>query len=921
MRPLKLTISAFGPYADKVFIDMEALGENGIYLITGDTGAGKTTIFDAITFALYDKASGEHRDTSMLRSKYAEPTTPTEVELTFSNHGKIYTVKRNPDYERPAKNGNGTTTQRAEASLTMPDGQVIANRREVNARLQEIIGVNAKQFSQIVMIAQGDFLKLLIADTKERQGIFREIFKTDSYQVLQDTLKAKSGELSRLVDDTRLILQQHINAIICRDEDVLSIDAEKAKDGQLMVADVISLLEKLLDGDATLLDTLTKEITATEAEFIKIADEIAKHQAFKNSTTELAAAQKELTEISPTLSQLQKEYDEEKSGDADAEKKRIEAAKTEALYIDYDKYTLLLQEAEQLTQAIEQSKCNKKKSEEQLEGGRATLEALKKEYQGLVNVGENKERLIARRSEANAKAEQIKALLEGLEHFVRGKARLTSIQKEYAEFSAIAEEEQRTYNALNKAFLDNQAGILADNLPKGSPCPVCGSTEHPVKAVKPADAPTQEQLDLAKERADKALAQASQKSLEANQLKGMLDAEQAQLMKQTLTLIDEATLDTAKEELKELLQKTLGIIEALNEELAIENAKIKRKEELEKIIPEKEGALQQAESTIQKLNEEIAIALAQLEEKKNLSEEIKRKLTFETKALAQAKVRALLLEIDAHKERLTKKEASLKAVETRITQLKAKITQLQETLKDKPVTDEATLLEKAEILKQKKNELLSKKQDAHTRYTTNTNVLNAVKANSTELVELEKKWAWVKNLSNTANGALSGKEKIMLETYIQATYFERIIEKANRRLLVMTSNQYELRRRIAAENNRSQSGLELDVIDHYNGSVRSVKSLSGGESFKASLSLALGLSDEVQESAGGIKLDTMFVDEGFGSLDEESLQQAIRALTSLSAGNKLVGIISHVAELKERIDTQIVVTKNKTGGSNVKIIK
>ncbi len=920
MRPLKLTISAFGPYADKIFIDMEALGENGIYLITGDTGAGKTTIFDAITFALYDKASGEHRDTSMLRSKYAEPTTPTEVELTFSNHGKIYTVKRNPDYERPTKNGNGTTTQRAEASLTMPDGQVIANRKEVNAKLQEIIGVNAKQFSQIVMIAQGDFLKLLIADTKERQGIFREIFKTNSYQVLQDTLKAKSGELSRLVDDTKLILQQHINAIICRDEDVLSIEVEKAKAGQLMVADVISLLEKLLDGDATLLDTLTKEIVATEEELKKYTDEIAKHQAFKNSATELAAAQKELTEISPTLSQLQKEYHEEKSGDADAEKMRIEAAKIEALYTDYDKFAFLLQEAEQLTQAIAQKEKAKKKSEELLEGGKADLEALKKEYQNLVNVGESKEKLIARINEFNSKAEQIKNLLEGLVHLEAGKARLLTLQKEYAELSAAAEEMQRTYNALNKVFLDNQAGILADALLEGSPCPVCGSTEHPVKAVKPTDAPTQEQLDISKEKADEALNKASQKSLEANQLKGMLEAEEAQLMKQILTLIDDATIESAEKLLKELLKKTNDITDALNEELALENAKIKRKEELEKIIPEKESEILQADGTIQKLNEEIAIAQAQLEEKKKLSEEIKEKLTFETKALAQAKVRELLSEIDAHKERLAKKEAALKAVETRITQLKAKIAQLQETLKDKPTTDETALIEKAELLTQKKNELLSKKQDAHTRYSTNTNVLTAVKANSTELIELEKKWAWVKNLSNTANGALSGKEKIMLETYIQATYFERIIEKANRRLLVMTGNQYELRRRIDAENNRSQSGLELDVIDHYNGSVRSVKSLSGGESFKASLSLALGLSDEVQESAGGIKLDTMFVDEGFGSLDEESLQQAIRALTSLSAGNKLVGIISHVAELKERIDTQIVVTKNKTGGSSVKIV-
>ncbi len=919
MRPLKLTISAFGPYADKVFIDMESLGENGIYLITGDTGAGKTTIFDAITFALYDRASGEHRDTSMLRSKYAESSTPTEVELTFSNHGKIYTVKRNPEYERPAKNGNGTTMQKAEATLVMPDGQVIANRREVNAKLQEIIGVDAKQFSQIVMIAQGDFLKLLVADTKERQGIFREIFKTNSYQVLQDVLKTKSGELGRLCDNTRLILQQHINAILCRDEDVLSDEVKKAKDGLLMVADVILLLEKLLDGDAGLMESLTKELNTTEEELKKHNDEIAKHQAFKKSTTELASAEKELELLLPSLAQAQMEYDEEKKHGKQAEKKHTEAAKIEAQYTDYDKYDLLLRECTELSNSISKKEKEKEEKAALLNNEKEALEALKKEYQSLVNAGENRERLTARINDASAKAKQIKELLAGLEQLASSKKRLSLLQQEYSALAHVADEAQSTYNSLNRAFLNNQAGILADSLTEGAPCPVCGSTTHPVKATKPTDAPTEEELNEAKSKSDQALHNASEKSLAANLLTGQVDAEEKQLMKQISALIDDVTPESAKEKLEALLNNTEGIITALNDELATENAKIKRKEALELIIPAKEKKLQETERYIQQLTEEIATATTSLKEKTALAREIKEKLTFESKAKAQERVRALLSEIDAHKDRRSKKEATLKSVETRITELKAKIAQLKETLKEKPSTDEEALNIQINALAQKKSEILAKRQDAHTRHSTNTNVLSAVKENSNELIALEHKYAWVKNLSNTANGALSGKEKIMLETYIQATYFERIIEKANRRLLVMTGNQYELRRRKAAENNRSQSGLELDVIDHYNGSVRSVKSLSGGESFKASLSLALGLSDEVQESAGGIRLDTMFVDEGFGSLDEESLQQAIKALASLSAGNKLVGIISHVAELKERIDTQIVVTKNKTGGSSVKI--
>ena len=242
MRPLKLKISAFGPYAGVTTIDLEKLGENGIYLITGDTGAGKTTIFDAITYALFDEASGNNRDPSMLRSKYADPNTPTEVELTFKNAGKVYTVKRSPSYERPAKRGDGTTTQNADATLTYPDGRVISRTKEVTNAIRDIIGVDRNQFSQIAMIAQGDFLKLLLAETKERQEIFREIFKTKVYQILQERLKNESGTLAKEYEKAKESVNQYISGILCDEDDVLSIDVQKAKSGEMMTNDVIELI-------------------------------------------------------------------------------------------------------------------------------------------------------------------------------------------------------------------------------------------------------------------------------------------------------------------------------------------------------------------------------------------------------------------------------------------------------------------------------------------------------------------------------------------------------------------------------------------------------------------------------------------------------------------------------------------------------
>lgn len=249
MRPIKLTVSAFGPYAGKTVLDLDKLGENGLYLITGDTGAGKTTIFDAITYALYGEASGDNRDASMFRSKYAEATTPTEVELVFSYAGKTYIVKRNPEYDRPKSRGEGYTTQKAEAQLTYPDGRVVTKQRDVDNAIRDIMGINRSQFLQIAMIAQGDFLKLLLAPTEERKKIFRQIFKTQLYQDLQDRLKKESGQLNDKCDAARNSIKQYIDGITCDENDVLCIEVEKAKNGLLPAKDVMDLIDRLLTQD------------------------------------------------------------------------------------------------------------------------------------------------------------------------------------------------------------------------------------------------------------------------------------------------------------------------------------------------------------------------------------------------------------------------------------------------------------------------------------------------------------------------------------------------------------------------------------------------------------------------------------------------------------------------------------------------
>lgn len=587
MRPLNLTMSAFGPYAGRTTVDFSVLGTSGLYLITGDTGAGKTTIFDAITYALYGEASGESRESSMLRSKYATPETPTFVELTFLNGGKTYTVRRNPEYTRPKTRGTGTTVQKADAELTMPDGRIITKARDVTAAVTDIVGVDREQFARIAMIAQGEFRKLLLAQTDERKAIFRQIFHTGQYQALQNRLKEEAAALDRQCGELEAGLRQAAGSIRC--------DAPETLPDALNTDALLAALDTLLHADEAALTQAQAEHAETETQREQVLSDLGKAEALEAARGKLAEAESAWTE-------------------AQAEMKAAQAA---------------------------------------LDTATASQPEIQSRRQG-----------ITRLEDALRRYEQLDTL------------------------RAQAEAERKRL------------------------------------AQKRSD------LDAAHARTD-----AAAKALET------VRAEQ--------------------------LQRQISTCDA----------------------------------------------------------------------------------------RLEQNRAARTAIDTR------------------------------------------RQQHA------------AVRA----------RWQWVHALAATANGAVPGKEKIMLETYIQTAYFDRILGRANTRLLIMSGGQYELRRCARAGDNRSQTGLELEVIDHYNGTARSVKTLSGGETFAASLSLALGLSDEVQATAGGVQLEAMFVDEGFGSLDSEALQQALAALVGVSGGSRIVGIISHVAELKDRIDRQIIVTKDRSGGSRVQV--
>ena len=1096
MRPLKLTLSAFGPYAGRTELQMEQLGSAGLYLISGDTGAGKTTLFDAITFALYGEASGSSREPGMFRSKYAGPETPTEVELIFSYGGKVYQVRRNPEYLRPARRGGGQTLQRAEAELTLPDGRLVTRVREVNQAVKEIIGLDYQQFSQISMIAQGDFLKLLLADTRERQGIFRDIFHTGPYQVFQEKLKGEAGKLRTECDRARSSVAQYIQGIQCREDSPLASRAEQARAGELPAAEVQELFHELLQEDEEGRKALEAETGKLDRELEEVHALLAQAEERKKAEIRLQEAEKSRKSVCEKLALTEQMVEEEEKkkplreelarkaaalqgelpryeeleeqrkvcrqqeqeaeeaagkqrqaeGELEEQIRELQERKEEQASLEQageragqlrldgqqaeNRKKQLRDLAEQLRQrntlkdALEQAgreteqlRRNSLELDRQREQLTAEAETLGKEFQSLEDAAGEKEKLSGERTRLERELGELGRLRGLLEEYGISREKLETARADYRRAAERAEEAGQVYRSRNRAFLDEQAGILAETLAEGEPCPVCGSREHPAPAEKSLEAPAEVQVEEARAAFEKAQGLAEKASRQAGELKGSVLAQEETLLEQMkpygepsapeqageqLKAAEEirrkamARLETAEKENREKLARREQLRRKLQEQeqrreklekekegasrrlqeaegrkknlegqlegqedsldrgfrelgahlspedaeeflaeesrradrelarlgqlLQEEETKLARKKELSTLIPEKEREKERTEKQISQWKQKRAEAESRSLLAGEQAERLKAGLTWESREQAEQQIRSFQAEGQTLEKALEEAKENRDTAARNLSALEGRIRQLRELLEQSGEIDGSVQENRKALLTERREELLRAQKVLHARITANRQALEHMEQRSAELQKLEEKWAFVQSLSNTANGNLVGKEKIMLETYIQMTYFDRIIRRANLRFLVMTGGQYELKRRREASGSRSQSGLELDVIDHYNGTERSVRTLSGGESFQASLSLALGLSDEVQSSAGGIRLDTMFVDEGFGSLDEESLQQAVRALSSLTEGNRLVGIISHVGELKEKIDRQILVKKDREGGSRVEIL-
>lgn len=927
MKPLKLTMSAFGSYAGKNVIDFTGQ-QQGIFLITGDTGAGKTTIFDAITYALYNQTSGGERNGNMMRSQYAQPETETYVELEFLYRGQTYRVRRNPDYKITKTLKNGKIREQKvphSVELTLPDGTVFPEKKNAtDAKIIEILGLTADQFSQIVMIAQGDFLKLLYTKSDERKMIFSKLFRTDIYWKIQENLRRKSMEMDERIQENDRAFEQEKSRIIPLSE------SEEIPLDEL----VERLRERLKDAlkEQNLRRANVEELNKKITKYEEINKLFVSLEKIRQTGKELEARQVESKECRQQIENALKadkvlvaEQQNLRQQQAVEQSIQAIAKMTETLADDQEMFETLKtqqQEAEAI-QKREAADLQKKMlaleqsfpSYEALQNARSEEQQAKKVWEDLGKTSEEsfhkKEAGIAALKEQQKRQEQV----------------VEQTKKNWEQTSLSASESAKHYEHMYEAFLKEQAGILAENLSAGCPCPVCGSTVHPDPAKLSDHAVTELEVEQAKktraaaeEKRDLAYAAFEAEKTEKQKLAQAVEKEEADfVLAQTI----------AKQQRKEAEQNYVSlqkIAEQIREKLVYPSLAEAKKQyaAMQKAL---EAAEQEIERKRQKVSE-LAEAMNTLKGQK-LAEEENQK-TAKKLAVKTEKEYAKLLKKSGFVSEETyhlailpersrsKLEREEKEYESQCLRQQSEQKLLEKQVSGKTYTDTTELNERLKAEKQALKEAEKTYMELHTAYENDRSVLQNCAVYLEKGKKLEREDQVIKSLSKTANGRLSGSAKIDFETYIQRQYFKQIIHEANKRLLTMSNHQFILKLKEEANTGRkTNEGLDLSVYSLVTDSERDVKTLSGGESFLAALAMALGLSDIVERSAGAIHPDMMFIDEGFGSLDAQSRQQAIEVLAELAGDSRMVGIISHVTELKEQIDRKLVVSRTDKGSRAV----
>lgn len=920
MRPLKLTMSAFGPYAGEETLALERLGEQGLYLITGDTGAGKTTIFDAITFALFGEASGGERSAPMLRSQYADAQTDTYVEMTFLLRGKTYTVRRNPNYERPKRRGSGMTKQTAQATLTLPDGNVVDGYELVNDRVEELLGLTREQFAQIGMIAQGDFRQILTADTEMRRKIFSRVFHTERFGELQEKLRVLGNRMSGEAQEAeRAILQDadQLRVPPKLEETFIAIQQERAF---LRMDELMVQCENGMQIDRAQLLSIEKTRDALEEEKKRLAQRMGRAKQLEQAALDLKRAEMEIARMQPELADAQREESAALAQSPRMDELTRQAGAVEESLPRYAQAQALEKQVNRATDDARKAREKHRALEEEIADLTQRIAEARQLVEGIIPLREQSAQAQAEAKLLEAEVEQLARLEDEARTMQQKGAALDQALALAQRLTARKDRAQAEYAQAEAAFFGAQAGILAGALRADTPCPVCGSREHPAPAKATEGAPTQAMLDALREKRAAAEQDAIAAMNSAASAQAECDMALAHVRETAMALLGAFQPDSVRKTAQAKRQDTAARAEEMQKAAKTLETRAQKLEQMKAKIPQKEEELAQRRKERDDAAQHATALDMQAQEKHRQAQEIRLALPYEDERQASVVAASLREEKARIARRIENAQKNAAQLSERLAAQRAKRDTLTDQLRGGG--EEAPVSELEGALSQMEKELaqLSARDRAvHARLMANEQTMAHMRAGLIDAQRKREKSRMVATLSDTANGQLSGRVKLSLETYVQGMYFDQVIARANRRLSAMTQGQYTLRRRQDSAKS-GKTGLNLEVVDHVNGSARDVRTLSGGESFMASLSLALGLSDEIQASAGGVTLDTLFVDEGFGSLDAQSLSQALGVLAGLSEGRRLVGVISHVEELNRRIDRKIIVRKDRNGASHAQVL-
>lgn len=1045
MKPVKLVISAFGPFKDEVTVDFTKMGGQGLFLVSGDTGSGKTTLFDAISFALFGSPSGVKRseeNNMSLRCQFAEKTTKTYVELTFLHKGKEYFIRRNPQYMRPSLRGGGETKENQGAELIYPDGRKVVDFKKVTAAVEDLLGINWAQYKQIAMIAQGEFLELLVAESDNRSAILRKIFGTGIYVNIQERLGMYTNQLKGECQEITNRIFQYFHDVQCsKDSPYYESIKDLIKNKNIHDTEtLIALIKEMVMEDKRQFETLNVNYKELDQKLTQCRKRIAQIEQVNSLFTSLEKTKKEeaflrsqkeamdakavaldrgtvaLHYIKPLEDTYGSLVKEEKSLLVKIEELQAEETRLKKEQKDLEAEKLKQESNQPRIEALNSLLQKRKEEASKYEQIQKASEQAEKKKKDLLALTEEKNQAIQRKRDLEQKSKEYKEKLNSLKDIEVTKAttfaNLEKVQNQKlildnltAQFKEILKEQEELkkekekllkqmdryqtendrYNKEEQLYFGELAGVMASKLTEGVPCPVCGSTHHPKKTPITGGAMTEEELKAFKEKVT-ALHDAVQKESERCSVMGStleykketfinalqefealkkltFDKEQVSVLEVYCQVVEDKrnalqmqykeaqqgvqekeTIEKEDKELEDKLKSLEASIEQRERQINEEQQKLSmvqgslaamKKEvtfdsllELQQTVEreqkeytELKEALENAKNKYQDTSTKLQRTQAVLHDNENLKKALREKCEKACKEFKEALLARGFAAEEDYKEALLSEgqlqelQDTLMAYRDNVTKVKQSLMELTKALEGKEQKD--ITLEKEEESQLSEQLDVIKEQLEQIRYQTNQNV-EILKKVANEYARHKNKtdeYALYQRLSDTARGNLTGKAKISFEQYVQAYYFDQILAAANNRLGLMTNGQYELLRKDEATNIKKNTGLDIEVMDYYSGKTRSVKTLSGGESFKAALSLALGLSDVIQSFAGGIEVDAMFVDEGFGSLDSNSLEQALGALHELTYGNRLVGIISHVNELKERIDKKILLEKKRDGST------